>query len=167
MKMPSFRFSLLMALAFLPLAFAQGAQAASRCSIQAYDGHFLTAVGGGGQVQDAIHSDASRVQAWEIFEVRPFRSDRSKVALRTSGGYYVTAVGGGGRTTDVIHTDGTTPSRWEQFKLIPLGNQVYAIQTYTGHYLTAQDSGGRITDVIHSNATQIGNWEKFRIACGF
>jgi hypothetical protein len=31
------------------------------CSIQTINGHYLTAVGGGGRITDTIHSDATRV----------------------------------------------------------------------------------------------------------
>jgi hypothetical protein len=141
------------------------ASANTTCSIQAFDGHYLTAVGGGGRTTDVIHSNANAVGAWEKFEVRAFLSGGG-YALKTVGGKFVTAVGGGGRTTDVIHTDASVPSRWERFQLVALGGSNYAIKTMTGNYLTAQDSGGRITDVIHSNATSIGTWEKFRFNCG-
>ena len=36
-------------------------------AIQTVNGHFLTAVGGGGRTTDVIHSDATQVQAWELF----------------------------------------------------------------------------------------------------
>jgi hypothetical protein len=36
-------------------------------AIQTIDGHFLTAVGGGGRITDVIHSDATQVQAWALF----------------------------------------------------------------------------------------------------
>ncbi len=36
-------------------------------SIQTINGHYLTAVGGGGRTTDAIHSDATRVGSWEKF----------------------------------------------------------------------------------------------------
>lgn len=134
------------------------------CYIQAYDNHFLTAVGGGNRITDVIHTDATVARSWETFKVIKFINGPG-YAFKTASGHYLTAVGGGGRTTDVIHSDATRPSRWERFQLISLGGNVYAIQTYSGHYLTAQDSGGRITDVIHSNATRIGNWEKFRFTC--
>ena len=37
--------------------------------IQTIDGHYLTAVDGGGRTSDTIHSDATRVGAWEKFTV--------------------------------------------------------------------------------------------------
>ncbi|MGI5239469.1 hypothetical protein [Dactylosporangium sp. CA-139066] len=42
---------------------------------------------GGGRTTDMIHSDATRLQSWEMFSLIRW--------------------GGDGRTTDVIHTDAT------------------------------------------------------------
>jgi hypothetical protein len=141
-------------------------QAASMrtCLIQAFDGHYLTAVGGGGQTVDAIHTNATVAGAWEKFTIVPFRQGGGS-AIKTVRGFYLTAVGGGGRAQDVIHTNAIRPSRWERFQLISQGNNIYAIQTISGNYLTAQDSGGRVNDVIHSNATRISTWEQFRLTC--
>jgi hypothetical protein len=43
--------------------------AAGTCSIQTVNGHYLTAVVGGGRTTDTIHSDATQVGAWEQFHV--------------------------------------------------------------------------------------------------
>jgi hypothetical protein len=37
--------------------------------IQAFDGHYLTAVGGGGRTTDTIHSDATVANGWEKFHI--------------------------------------------------------------------------------------------------
>jgi len=39
------------------------------CVFQTVNGHYLTAVGGGGRTTDTIHTDATRVGAWEKFTV--------------------------------------------------------------------------------------------------
>src|ERR1700731_1566136 len=39
------------------------------CSFQTVNGHYLTAVGGGGRTTDVIHTDAVRVGSWEKFSV--------------------------------------------------------------------------------------------------
>jgi hypothetical protein len=136
------------------------------CSIRAFDGHFLTAVGGGGRLTDVIHTDATRFAAWEQFQLVDVGDGHAlHFGIRTVNGNFLTAVGGGGRITDVIHSDATRLAAWERFTLFSQGGGFYGIQTNDGHFLTAVDSGGRITDVIHSNATTIGTWEKFRIAC--
>ena len=154
------------ALVLGPLVHAKNAP--TKCTIKAYDGHFLTAVGGGGRTSDVIHSDAKKAQAWEIFTLVDSDKGTPNITygIQTSKGFFLTAVSGGGRTTDVIHSDARNIRDWEEFQLESLGNDWYAIKTYNGNYLTAQDSGGRITDVIHSDARRIGNWEKFKVKCG-
>lgn len=137
------------------------------CTFQTYNGHFLTAVGGGGRTTDVIHSDAPWQRAWEKFRLVDSRDGSSpvKYGIMTKTGNYLTAVGGGGRTTDVLHSDATVLQAWEKFQFYSLGNGIYAIRTNSGHFLTAVDGGGRTTDVIHTDATRIGNWEKFRVRC--
>ena len=39
------------------------------CVFQTVNGHYLTAVGGGGRTTDTIHSDATWVGSWEKFTV--------------------------------------------------------------------------------------------------
>ena len=39
------------------------------CVFQTVNGHYPTAVGGGGRTTDTIHSDATRVGSWEKFTV--------------------------------------------------------------------------------------------------
>lgn len=160
-----------LALAICGLTFGLAAHAENgpmTCSIQTYGGGYLTAVGGGGRVNDVIHSDASQVQAWEKFTLVDSGEGTSNITygIRTKTGHYLTFMNGGGRVTDVVHSNATQLLDWEKVQFISLGNHYYAIQTRTGHYLTAQDSGGRITDVLHTNATKIGSWEKFRVVCG-
>jgi hypothetical protein len=37
------------------------------CTIQSFDGHYLSAVGGGGRTTDVIHSNATQASTWETF----------------------------------------------------------------------------------------------------
>ena len=37
------------------------------CVFQTVNGHYLTAVGGGGRTTDVIHTDATRIGSWEKF----------------------------------------------------------------------------------------------------
>jgi hypothetical protein len=39
------------------------------CVFQTVNGHYLTAVGGGGRTTDVIHTDATRIGSWEKFAV--------------------------------------------------------------------------------------------------
>jgi hypothetical protein len=138
------------------------------CAFQTYNGHYLTAVGGGGRITDVIHTDATQIRAWEKFTLIDSGDGTSVIryGIQTFHGFYLTAVSGGGRITDVIHSNATQLLGWEKLTLISLGYNVYAIQTIDGHYLTAVGGGGRITDTIHSDATQIRAWEKFQVTCG-
>jgi hypothetical protein len=138
------------------------------CVFQTVNGHYLTAVGGGGRTTDVIHTDATQIGAWEKFTLVDSDSGTAPIeyGIETVNGHYLTAVGGGDRITDVIHSDATQLQAWEKFTLYSLGGGVYDIQTIDGHYLTAVGGGGRITDTIHSDATTVGAWEKFTITCG-
>jgi hypothetical protein len=137
------------------------------CTFQTSNGHYLTAVGGGGRTTDVLHTDATRVGSWERFTLVDSGDGAPNIhyGVLTTNGHYLTAVGGGGRTTDVMHSDAPWLLDWEKLTMISLGLGVYAIQTIDGHYLTAVGAGGRITDTIHSDATRIGSWEKFRLSC--
>jgi len=137
------------------------------CVFQTINGHYLTAVGGGGRITDVIHTDATRIGSWEKFTLID-SGDGSPIhyGIQTTNGHYLTAVGGGGRITDVIHSDAPWLQAWEKFTLIWVAPNMYAVQTINGHYLTAVGGGGRITDTIHSDATQIRAWEKFTVTCG-
>lgn len=139
------------------------------CSIMTVNGHYLTAVGGGGRTTDVIHTDATRVGGWEKFTLID-SGDGSPVihyGLRTSGGYFLTAVGGGGRSTDVIHSNATWLQGWEKFQFNSLGNGWYDIQTTDGHYVTAVGGGGYSSgDTLHTDATRVGAWEEFYVRCG-
>jgi hypothetical protein len=138
------------------------------CVFQTVNGHYLTAVGGGGRTTDVIHTDAVAIGAWEKFTLVDSGDGSPSIhyGLLTSNGHYLTAVGGGGRVTDVIHSDATLLQAWEKFSLVSLGQGVYAVETINGHYLTAVDGGGRVTDAIHSDATRVLAWEEFRVTCG-
>ena len=136
------------------------------CTIQTYDGHYVTAVGGGGRITDVLHTNRTRAGSWELFTLIPLEGE-THWGIKTSKGYFLTAVGGGGRITDVIHSDATQWLDWEKFKIIQIqqGVSSYAIKTISGNYLTAVGGGGRTTDVFHTDATRVGTWETFWIKC--
>jgi len=135
------------------------------CVFLTSNGHYLTAVGGGGLTTDAIHSDATQIGSWEKFDAVNLFADR--FAYRTFNGHYLTAVGNGGRTTDVVRTAATQVGTSETFIAASLGSSVFGIETPDQvHFLTAVGGGGLTTNVIHSDATRIQGWEKFTITCG-
>lgn len=132
-------------------------------AIQTRNGRFLSAVRCGGiKKAGAIHTDASKVGAWEIFTLE--ERSGGKYAIKTCGGTYLTAVNGGGvRVADAIHTDSKQAQAWEEFRLRDLGNGYYAIQTVNGNYLTAmRGGGGSGDDAIHTDAREVKDWEMFK-----
>jgi hypothetical protein len=208
-------------------------------SFQTMTGNYVTAVNGGGMTSDALHTDATQVQAWEQFRM----NDLSEAGfaptyydLYTIGGKVVTAVGGGGQYQNAIHTDGMKLGTWEEFRpvkcgdlgsgvdyyIIPSNGSVisaggggnlvsgavnlgtsagepqnlqwsrfkfvrqpdgsYGLQTSNGtNFVTALGGGGQVqvyehcdpgfpgacidgvSDIFHTDATQVRGWEEFRI----
>ncbi|WP_262064479.1 fascin domain-containing protein [Streptomyces sp. STR69] len=134
------------------------------CTIQTVDGHFLTAVDGGGHTTNAIQSNRTVASTWEKFQLVP-AGDNLHVGLRTSNGNYLTAVGGGGQANaDAIHTNATVLSAWEEFRIT---FEPTLIQTVNGNLLTAVSGGGRTNEAVHTDATlsNFGSWEEFQLAC--
>lgn len=150
---------------------AQAKNGPTNCYIRSYDGHYLTAVGGGGRNSDVLHTDATKAQAWERFTLVDSDKGTPNITygIRTVKGYYLGAVDGGGRVDNVMRSSATQIRDWEEFQLESLGGGYYAIKTFRGNYLTAVNSGGlstQVRDVLHSDASQVRNWEKFRFTCG-
>lgn len=48
---------------------AQAAAIPATCTFQTSTGNHLTAVDGGGRATDAIHTDATAVGSWEVFQI--------------------------------------------------------------------------------------------------
>jgi hypothetical protein len=139
------------------------------CVFQTINGNYLTANGGGGLTDNALHTDAVRIGAWEKFTLVDSGDGSSPIhyGIQTYHGYYLTAVNGGGQVYNAIQSNRPWLSGWEKFTLISLGNGWYAIQTSDGHYVTAQYGGGMTNDyAVQTNRTWIQGWEEFRITCG-
>ncbi|GCE30424.1 hypothetical protein KDA_59080 [Dictyobacter alpinus] len=138
------------------------------CAFLTNNGHFLTAMNGGGGTTDSIRTNETSIRSWEKFSIVGLGT--TGYAIQTSNHNWLTAVNGGGvglGSTDAIHTNATVTRSWEIFQLVTLfsANQ-YAIQTSNGNYVTAVDGGGRKSETIHTDATRLGSWEIFTITCG-
>lgn len=141
-------------------------------AIQTFDGHYLTAVGGGGKTTDAIHSDAVSVRTWEEFWIWKCGDLGSKYRYsiwNPLNGYFFAANGGGGRIKSVLTYLGPNVTKeWGGFTLLRQDDGAYAIRTASGNYLTAVGGGGQASgtadsDNLHTDATWVRAWEKFRI----
>ena len=158
-----------------------------RNAIQTVNGHYLTAVGGGGKITDAIHTDAVQADAWEYFYVwkcGDLGSDYQYTISDISVPYGpLFAFGGGGRVatqagvfvagalgvlTDYNLRPDPFDNNWQRFKLIRQSDGSYALQTSNGiNYVTAIQGGGlpsgtRFWDDLVTDRTQVQAWEKFR-----
>ena len=161
----------------MAIALDPSTAAAQVAAIQTSNGDYLTAVNGGdegglncGPEQLALHTDATSVGPWELFDVTWLGSN--KFALMTSDHeHYVTAVNGGGMgsiyDTQPIHTNATKVGPDEEFVLnFSNNNSTVTLQTADGRYVTAANGGGcgtTNTVPIHTNATKIGPWETFTL----
>ena len=140
-----------------------------RVAIRTSNGHYLTAVNGGGMGEAAnklpLHTDANKIGEWEQFRIR-FHEDGT-CTIQTHSGNYLTAVNGGGvgDTNHPVSTDRTAIRSWETFTLEHVRKRVYAFKTAKGTYLTAVGGGGHGEAAnklpIHTDATKPGGWEKF------
>jgi hypothetical protein len=152
-----------------------GPSAAGTYTIKTYDGHFLTALGGGNKMTDAFHTDATKAASWEYYYFLKCGDLGSgyQYAIRPTGTgnipgkgdfvSYLTALGGGGRTSQAM-TAFSGLQTGSRFKLIKQNDGTYALQTASGNYVTAVNGGGLASgDNLHTDARQVQAWEKFKI----
>jgi hypothetical protein len=94
----------------------------NQIALKTEDGHYVTAVNGGGMGGPndqtcPVHTDATVRQEWEQL-VLDYDPNTQIGTLQTFDGHYLTAVNGGGfgGPNDVpIHTDAMTIGPWETF----------------------------------------------------
>lgn len=158
-------------------------------AIQTLRNTFLTAVGKGGKYNDAVHSDATNLGAWEQMRIVKCGDlgDGYEYTILPADDLALTATDGGGLAEgDPIvrgGASGDTPDRsFSRFKLLRQPDGSYALQTANGvNFLTALGGGGQVqkylppscglfeaciggfTKIFHTDATEVRAWEKFRI----
>lgn len=137
-------------------------------TIQTKNGNFITAVGGGGQLTNALHTDARTAGSWEQFRVLKCGDLGSGLTYAISNftwGSTLNATGGGGKTEQAMSAGGIDDSA--RFTFIRQADGSYAIRTPNSiNYLTAVGGGGQPVTLdggFHTDATQVQAWEKFKI----
>jgi len=149
-------------------------------AIQTQNGHWLTAVKGGGLGDPrsaphgvALSTGATTVGPFETFTFVWVDKSANTFALKTHDGHFVTAVNGGGiggpdSAQSPVHTDATAFEPWGTFTITLLPDNVHAtIQTGDGrHFLSAVNGGGvggsnRMP--IHTDATTLGAAAVFQL----
>jgi hypothetical protein len=82
--------------------------------------NYVTAVNSGGlthnQVTDVLHTDATRLDTWELLEI--IGQGDGTVAVRLFDRHFLTAVDGGSRATGAFDTNRSTVGSWEKFRFI-------------------------------------------------
>ncbi len=122
----------------------------TKIALQATNGQYVCAEGGGGQ---KLVANRDAIGPWETFTLTELGI--GKVALQAANGQYVCAEGGGGQLV-VANRDAIGP--WETFTLTDLGNDKVALQAANGQYVCAIAGGGQ--DLI-ANRDALGPWETF------
>jgi hypothetical protein len=108
-------------------------KAANTFALKTHDGHFVTAVNGGGiggpdSEQAPVHTDATEFETWGRFTIT-LLPDNIHATIRTADGrHFLSAVNGGGvggSNRGPFHTDADTMGAAAIFKLIPVPAPVY------------------------------------------
>ncbi len=173
---------------FRILDLGAGGVAPTYFALQTIRGNYLTAVGEGGRYQDAMHTDATQINAWERMRIVKCGDLGSgyEYTIITATDESLTAVNGGGLATGEPIVQGwwpgDTPDRsWARFRLLRQPDGSYALRTANGvNYLTALQGGGLVerhescdtgfpgacldsfSAIFHTDATQVRSWERFR-----
>jgi hypothetical protein len=147
-------------------------------AIQTIKGFYVTAVGGGGRTTDAIHTDATQLQAWEQFRIVKCGDVGSGYAyhIKAANGEYLIPVDSSGLVGS-IRLDNLGAYERKSLRFYRQGDGSYALQTsfnlyYSLKYVTALGGGGQVqkyisgtqrSRIFHTVATQVQAWEKFRV----
>ena len=132
--------------------FTTDTKASVLISLQAANGQYVCAEGGGGR---EVVANRDAMAAWETFELIDLGN--GYYALQAANGQFFCAESGGGREV-VANRDAI--GAWETFKLIDRGNGNVALQAANGQYVCAEGGGGR--EVV-ANRDAIGAWETFKL----
>jgi hypothetical protein len=109
-------------------------------ALKTHDGHFLTAVNGGGiggpdSSHSPVHADATDFEPWGSFTIT-LLPDNVHATIRTADGrHFLSAVNGGGvggSNNVPFHTDATTMGPAAVFQLVPARPQQRAPATVYG-----------------------------------
>jgi hypothetical protein len=96
-------------------------------ALQTYDGHYMTAVNGGGlggpnDSSAPVHTDTKKLGIWETLTLNFLPNNQ--LTIKVPNGQFLTAVNGGGMsgpTDSPIHTDAVQHAEWESFTLVKVG----------------------------------------------
>lgn len=140
-------------------------------TIQTYNGHYLTALGGGGKSTRAFHTDATKPSTWEYFWIAKcgdLGTEYDYAIVPKGAGQPLTVTNGGGLVKNAVLVSGGATAT-AKFRLSRQSDGQYALQTPNRvNYVTAIQGGGLASgtkdwDNLVTDRTQVQAWEKFRI----
>jgi hypothetical protein len=168
---------------FRLLDLSSGNFAPSFYALYTINGFYVTAVGAGGKVADAFHTDAKQVQDWEKFRIVKCGDVGSgfEYGIQAADGTFLAAQFAEGGSPGNIGRDSWAGPE-TRFKPIRQSDGSYAFQTSNGvTFVTALNGGGLVQKylkcdpgfpgacidgvsvIFHTDATQVKAWEKFRV----
>jgi len=130
-------------------------------------GYFLTAILNDNYEEDTIHTDATKVGAWELFDLikcgNPGTGSTYSFSA-SSDSEFLTATDGGGHvgSTALGIDEQNDASYAVAFTPIRQADGSYALQTSGDYYLTAI-GGGVAGAEYRTDIQQVGNWQKFTL----
>ena len=126
--------------------------------LQASNGRFVSAVGGGGGLLNAASEwiDASSTFTIEKVSGTGIVDSGDRIALKTANGNYVSADGGGGAVSATV----TRLDAWEIFSIRIFSPQLVRLRSSAGRFVTAEEGGG---GSLTANRTTVGLWETFSL----
>ncbi len=130
----------------------ESAAKSKRVAIQAGNGRFLCAEGGG---NSTLVADRLALGPWETFDM--IELGNNQVALKSVNGLYVCAENGGG---SVVSVNRPRRGAWETFTLVAQQSG-FAFKTSAGNYLTVP--GGTGGSQVSATATQVSGGEIFQV----
>jgi hypothetical protein len=149
-------------------------------TIATLDGHFVTAVGGGGHPTRAFHTDATVASTWEKFYLLKTGDLDSghQYAIRPAGTgnipgkgeslSFLTAINGGNRVVHAMTAQSNLQPE-SRFHIQKQPDGTYALRTSNGFTVVTADNGGGLAhgtpqqDNLLTNQSHVEAWEKFRI----
>jgi hypothetical protein len=126
---------------------------AGRVGLQASNGQFVVAEGGGGSI---VNANRDLPGPWEHFKVVDL--GYGIVALQTGNGNYLTAEHGGGRE---VVANRSEIGAWERFEVIGIDSNRVGLRAHNGQYVAAVHGGG---GVLVADRNNLGSWETFRFS---
>jgi hypothetical protein len=131
---------------------AESTTSVYKVSLQAWNGRYVYADGGGG---GEVLANRNEIDEWATFDL--IELSDNKIGLRAQNGDFVCAEGGGGRE---IIASRTELHEWETFRLDKLGDDRVRLRAHLGQYVSVEDD---VRDAVVARRGIPHEWTIFRL----